>query len=433
MSDYMFMLESHLTGPQNHALAQVVSVAQDVGINIFLSGGAVRDMLGGFAVRDLDFVVEGNPSKLTKALLQAGAVQIDADDLRKAIEFRFPTGVAVGIAMSAREKYAKAGGKPQMVAAPIYDHLRTRDFTVNAIALSLNRGSRGLLIDPTNGISDLNQRELRTISNYTLYDNPARILRLIRLQVRLGFTIEPRTQQQYANVREAGIEQMLGPDALRQELVRCANEPNPGDLMKALDQENLLRLFSPALTGAKINHAGFQKLQKAMQLIPYGIDINADMRGIFLTVLTERLTPKERSAFAKASGLTRQDTDQWQKLEPRAKKLEKQLAAAGLNRASQVYALLASRPGDEILFLLCRSNQRLVLDRLRNHLQKYLLTAQEVTQTDVVAKGGKPGTPKFDVIRKELIAARLDGRIRKPAPPPVVEPPVVAAAQRRFN
>ena len=145
----MFMLESHLTGPQNHALAQVVSVAQDSGINIFLSGGAVRDMLGGFAVRDLDFVVEGNPSKLTKALLQAGAVQIDADDLRKAIEFRFPTGVAVGIAMSAREKYAKAGGKPQMTAAPIYDHLRTRDFTVNAIALSLNRGSRGLLIDPT--------------------------------------------------------------------------------------------------------------------------------------------------------------------------------------------------------------------------------------------------------------------------------------------
>ncbi len=433
MSDYMFMLESHLTGPQNQALAQVVSVAQDAGINIFLSGGAVRDMLGGFAVRDLDFVVEGNPTKLTKLLVQAGAVQTGADDLRKTLDFRFPTGVIVGIAMSAREKYAKAGGKPQVTAAPIYDHLRTRDFTINAIALSLNRGSRGLLIDPTNGISDLNQRELRTISNYTLYDNPARILRLIRLQVRLGFTIEPRTQQQYANVREAGIEQMLGPDALRQELVRCAMEPNAGDLVKALDQENLLRLFSPALTGAKINHAGFQKLQKAMQLIPYGIDINADMRGIFLTIFTEKLTPKERIAFAKASGLTRQDMDQWRKLEPRAKKLEKQLAASGLNRASQVYALLASRPGDEILFLLCRSNQRLVLDRLRNHLQKYLLMAQEVTQADVVAKGGQPGTPKFEVIRKELIAGRLDGRIRKPAPPPVVEAPVAVAAQRRFN
>lgn len=432
MSDYMFMLESHLTGPQNHALAQVVAAAQSAELNLFLSGGAVRDMLGGFAIRDLDFVVEGNPSKLAKALQHAGATPGTTDEARKILEFRFSSGIAVGIAMSAREKFAKAGGKPQVTPGPIYDHLRTRDFTVNAIALSLNRGSRGLLIDPNNGISDLNQRELRAISNYTLYDNPVRILRLIRLQVRLGFTIEPRTQQQYANVREAGIERTLTPEMLRMELVRCANEPNPADLIRALDQENLLSLFSPALAGAKINHAGFQKLQKAMQLIPYGININADMLGVFLSILTEKLSPKERSAFIKASGLKAADVQLWQKLEPRARKLEKQLSASGLSRASQVYGLVASRPGDEILYLLCRSNQRLVLDRLRNHLQKYVLVAQEVTNADVIAKGGKPGTPKFETLRKEIINARLDGRVRKPAPP-IVEAPVAVAATRRFN
>ncbi|MDQ6707059.1 MAG: CCA tRNA nucleotidyltransferase, partial [Acidobacteriota bacterium] len=75
----------------------------------------------------------------------------------------------------------------------IYDDLRRRDFTVDAIALSLNRGSRGLLVDPVNGLADLERRELRTAYPLAFSDNPARLLRLVRLHHRLGFTIEERT------------------------------------------------------------------------------------------------------------------------------------------------------------------------------------------------------------------------------------------------
>ena len=432
MSDYMFMLESHLTSHQNRALSVVVNSAQEAGLNLFLSGGAARDMFGGFPVRDLDFVVEGNPQKLVKALQKGGGAVSATDEVRKQIECLFPSGVTVGIAMSASEKYAKTGGKAQITPAPIYDHLRSRDFTVNAIALSLGRGSRGLLIDPTNGMSDLNQRELRAISNHGLYDNPSRILRLVRLQVRLGFAIEARTQQQYANARKAEVEKYITPADLRMELLRSAGEPNPVELLKAMEREHLLPLFSPALAGAKVNHAGFQKLQKGMQLIPYGVDFHVDWLGLFLLLFTEKLSVKERATLVKATGLTKQDLNLWQRLEPRAKKLERLMMSPKLGKASQVYATLSAAPGDEILYLLCRSEKRLVLDRLRNHLQKYLMTAHEVTDADIIAKGGQPGTLKFEAIRRDFIAGRLDGRIRKPAPPPVPEP-VPVAAVRRFN
>ena len=79
---------------------------------------------------------------------------------------------------------------------------RGRDFTINSIALSLNPASRGLLLDPNNGVGDLERRELRAVSNYTLYDDPIRLLRMLRFKVRLGFTIEERTKMQYDNARE---------------------------------------------------------------------------------------------------------------------------------------------------------------------------------------------------------------------------------------
>ncbi len=432
MSDYMFMLESHLTGPQSRVVSQIVSAAQEAGLNIFLAGGAVRDMFGGFPVRNLDFLVEGSPLRMVKALEKSGAKPVSTDEARKLTELRFSEGIIASVSMSRQETYAKTGGKVQIKAAPIYDHLRSRDFTVNAIALSLSKGSRGLLIDPTNGVGDLESRELRTISNYAFYDEPGRILRMIRLQVRLGLSIEAKTQGQYENAREAGMEKHISSAILHQELLHVAAEPNPGEVIAAWDREKLLTLFSPALAGAKINTAGFQKLQKAMQLVPYGMDLQLNPLGLFLNILTEKLTPKDVTGLVKATALTKAEQNLWKTLPVRAKKLEKALASAKIKKASQIYELLSVTPGDEILFLLCRSQQRLIVDRLKNFLQKYLITAQEVTEADVVEKGGVPGSKQYESIRKNVIAGRLDGRIRKPAPPPE-EPVVATTTARRFN
>src|SRR6476659_4627871 len=147
MSDYMFMLENHLTAAQNRVLAEVMKAAVEANVNVFLTGGAVRDMLGGFPIRDLDFTVEGNALKLAKTVAdQLGAEIVLTDSNRKVAELVSPEGVTFEISMARRERYGKTGGKPQVTPATIHDDLRRRDFTINALALSLNRASRGLLI-----------------------------------------------------------------------------------------------------------------------------------------------------------------------------------------------------------------------------------------------------------------------------------------------
>ncbi len=432
MSDYMFMLESHLTAAQNRVAAQVAAVAGEMDLNVYLVGGAVRDMLGGFPVRDLDFVVEGNPVKLVKALEKKGAQITAQDSTRKSYDLLFPGHISASLGIAREEKYAKTGKKPTIRPATIYEHLRSRDFTINAVALSLSRGSRGLLIDPTNGAGDLVARELRAISGYAFYDEPARMLRMARLQVRLGLTVEPRTLSHFENAREARVQRHISPAALRREILHIAEEPNPGEVIRSIEKAQLLTLFGPMLAGAKVNHAGFQKLQKALQAIPYGTDLGIEKLGIFLLTLAEPLAPKERAALVKASNLTHADVAAWQKLEARAKKLERALKSASLKKPSHVYRALRDAPGDEILFLLARSAERLVQDRLKNYLQKYIVTAQEVTDADVAAKGAVPGSPKFKKVREDMIFARLDARPKRiPVPEPVVAAP--ATAQRRFN
>jgi tRNA nucleotidyltransferase/poly(A) polymerase len=431
MSDYMFMLDSHLNSEQSKVLARIRDAAANGGLNLFLTGGAMRDMLGGFPIRDLDFTLEGNAIKFAKTIAAESHAEIlSIDEHKKSVELRFPSGVTAEIAMARQEKYGKPGAKPTIQPATIHEDLRGRDFTVNSIGLSLSKASYGLLLDPSNGLADLERKELHAVTNYALYDDPSRLLRLIRLKARLGYQISERTLSQYRNVREAGLEAKIPPVALEKELRQIASDPAALEILQALDQENLLTLFSPGLTGPKLNISGFQKLNKAKQLIPFGGDFKIDHFPLFIYLLTEKLAPKERSQLLHATGLTKRDLDAALRLDTNARKLERALTSAKLQKPSALYAALSKVPGEEILFLLMRSNQRIVVDRLRNYLQKYLPTAQEITDAVVEEHGGKRGTPKFLKIRNELIATRLDSRPRKPAPveaaptpPPVATPP----------
>jgi tRNA nucleotidyltransferase (CCA-adding enzyme) len=421
MSDYMFMLDSHLSGAQSKALAEVRQAAEHANLNLFLTGGAMRDMMGGFPIRDLDFTIEGGSAKFAKIVAQkAKAEIITIDESRKCAELRFRGDVTASISTARQEKYAKPGAKPQFEPATIHEDLRGRDFTVNAIALSLSKGSRGLLLDPTNGLGDLSRKELRAISNYTLYDDPSRILRMIRLRTRLGFTVDERTLSQYQNVREAKLETKIPYTALERELGQIALDPLAGDILKALEDENLLYLISPALSGPKLNLQGFQKLQKARQLLPSGIDIPVENYALFLFILFEKLSSKERAQMIATLHLPKAHVDAAARLEARASKVEKSLATAKLQRPSALFFMLSNVPGEIILFLLMRSGQRLVLDRLKNYLQKYLPAAQEITEKDVLERGAQPGTPKFAKLQQQMVAARLDARPKKVV---VEEPP----------
>ncbi|HTS28758.1 MAG TPA: hypothetical protein VMH81_22965 [Bryobacteraceae bacterium] len=434
MSDYIYMLESHLSPDQNRVVADVQTAAAQAGMNVFLTGGAMRDMLAGFRIRDLDFVVEGNALKVAKAVSDGTGAQIlSSDELRKSAELVFPSGVTAQVVMSHHEKHGRTGSKPQITPVTIQEDLRGRDFTCNAIALSLNKASRGLLLDPMNGLADIERRELRSVSSYGFYDDPSRLLRLARFQIRLEYGVEERTRMQVANAREAEVEKSIPARTLGEELKRISAEDKPAEILRVLDEYGLVTLFSPGLSGEKLNLAGVGRLEKIIRLLPEDTVSQAVRLGPFLYALTEKLTPKEKHALVAATNLHKPEVDLWQKLEVRAKKLESALRSARIRKASQVYHLVSAAKPDEVLFLMYHSGLKPVQERLKNYFQKHLLAIQEITPEEWASVEGKPGTPRYEKARHDFITKRLDRRApRKPEPlPEPPPPPVVEVAARR--
>jgi tRNA nucleotidyltransferase/poly(A) polymerase len=436
MSDYIFMLESHLSTDQSRAVEVVQAAAAQANVNLFLTGGAMRDMLAGLRIRDLDFVIEGNPAKVTKAVTEAvGARVVSEDDQRKAVELALSSGVTLQIAMACHAKYSRTGAKPQFVPATIQEDLRGRDFTCNAIALSLNRASRGLLLDPMNGLADIERRELRLTSPYGFYDDPSRLLRLQRFRVRLGFAIEERTQMQVANAREAEVEKLIPPRVLGEELRHIGLEDNPAEILRALDEAGLLVLFSPALTGSKLNWQGLTKLEKLVRLTPDEPRFRNARLATFLYTFTDKLGPRDKQAVVKSTELTKSELERFHKLDATSRKLEQALRSVRIRKPSQVYFLLAKARPDEILFLLYRSSYKPVQERIRNYFQKYLPAIQELPPEEWAAAESKAGPRRnAEKVREEVITNLLDRRPRPSSHPPnpmSPPPPVVEAAGLR--
>ena len=153
MPDYIYLMENRLSGDQQHALRQLREAAREAGMILFLTGDAVRDLTSGHAVRDLEVAVHGNALKLKKISEKLGGKVWGENEASKSLYLCFPGTVRVDVVSTHRVEYPKSG-RGVFHAASIQEDLRRRDFTVNAMAISLNEGSFGLLMDPLNGVGN---------------------------------------------------------------------------------------------------------------------------------------------------------------------------------------------------------------------------------------------------------------------------------------
>src|ERR1700758_5559855 len=193
MPDYIYLLENRLSADQRNALRQLREVTREAGILLFLTGDAVRDLTSGHAVRDIEVAVQGNALKLKKDIEKLGGKIWGEDEASRSLYLCFPGTVRVDLVSTHRREYPKPG-KPTFHFSAIQEDLRRRDFTVNAMAISLNEGSFGLLMDPLNGAADIEGRILRLVSNYGFLDDPSLLIRATRYRARLGWEMDLRTQ-----------------------------------------------------------------------------------------------------------------------------------------------------------------------------------------------------------------------------------------------
>src|SRR5262249_47401496 len=265
MADYIYTMEIRLTPDQQKGANLVQEIARAAGMNLYLTGGAIRDIISGFPIRDLDFTVQGNPLRLQKDLEKAGAVLAGIDEDVKTLYLQLPGNVRTEISMARTERYDKIGKPPVIAPATIIEDLRRRDFTFNAMALSLNPGSRGLLMDPFNGVADIEAKLIRVLQNYAFLEDPSRLIRATRFAARFHWPLEERTQARYDAAKEGKYIDHILKSSIGHEIAALAHEDDPLHVVKMLEKECWLEILHDKWTSAKVDVNGISALMKTRQ------------------------------------------------------------------------------------------------------------------------------------------------------------------------
>src|SRR5438105_88743 len=431
MADYIYTMEIRLTPDQQKGANLVQEVARTAGMNLYLTGGAVRDIISGFPIRDLDFTVQGNPHKLQKELERSGAVIAAADEELKTLFLQLPGNVRAEISMARTERYDKVGKPPVVAPATIIEDLRRRDFTINAMALSLNAGSRGLLMDPFNGAADIEAKLIRVLHNYAFVEDPSRLIRATRFAARFHWPLEERTQARYDSAKENKYIEHISDKAIGQEIEQLAYEDDPLHIVRVLEKEDWLKVLSAHWTTAKVDTNGLSQLMKTRQQMNE-LGYQPDPAPAVMYFLTSRLTDKEIADMRKL--IPRKTlVEAWKDLEDNAKDLARKLTGKESATPSRTWQVLSSARPEMILFLAVTARQQAVLQKIKNFFTKWRQVQQKIPLPEMTELHITPQLPQYPKIAQDVFMLLLDGKLRsrtetlkflKPfAPPPPPPPP----------
>src|SRR5208282_2636410 len=431
MADYIYTMEIRLTPDQMKGVNLVQDIARAAGITLYLTGGAIRDIISGFTIRDLDFTVQGNPLKLQKDFERAGAQIAGHEDDTRTLFLVLPGNVRAEIAMARSETYEKVGRPPAITPASIQDDLRRRDFTVNAMALSLNEGSRGLLLDPFNGVADIEAKLLRILHNYSFVEDPSRLIRATRFAARFHWPMEERTQLRYNAAKENNYIEHISRSAVGHEIAQLAHEDDPLNVVRTLEKEDWLKVLHPHWTTAKVDTNGLSQLMKTrQQLVDLGYTV--DPSPAVMHFLTAKLADKDISDLRRQ--IPRKDLiESWRDIEDHAKELAKRLTGKEAATPSRTWNLLSGARPEMILFLAVTARQQTVAQKIKNFLTKWRQVQQRIPLPEMTELLITPALPEYPKIARDVFMLLLDGKLRsrtetlkflKPfAPPPPPPPP----------
>ena len=431
MADYIYTMEIRLTPDQSKGVNLVQEVARAAGITLYLTGGAIRDNISGFTIRDLDFTVQGNPLKLQKDFEKAGAQIAGHDEDVRSLFLVLPGNVRAEIGMAHTETYEKVGKPPVIAPSSIQEDLRRRDFTVNAMALSLNEGSRGLLLDPFNGVADIEAKLLRILHNYSFVEDPSRLIRATRFAARFHWPLEEKTQQRFDAAKENKYIEHISRSAIGHEIAQLAHEDDPLSVIRALEKEDWLKVLHPHWSSAKVDTNGLALLMKTrQQMVDLGYTV--DPSAAVMHFLTARLSDKDISDLRRL--IPRKDLiEAWRDIEDHAKDLAKRLTGKEAATPSRTWNLLSVSRPEMVLFLAVTAKNQSVALKIKNFLTKWRQVQQRIPLPEMTELLITPQLPEYPKIARDVFMLLLDGKLRsrtetvkflKPfAPPPPPPPP----------
>ncbi|MBM3125950.1 MAG: CCA tRNA nucleotidyltransferase [Chloroflexi bacterium] len=248
-------------------LFRVANQAEKLGMNIYLVGGIIRDLLLDRRVEEMDVVVEGDAGKLGLRLHNEHGGKLTRHHRFKTATWFYSESGALDLVTARSETYPTPGALPVIETASILDDLRRRDFTINAMAAKVEKEQPGELLDIFNGRSDLDRKIIRILHRRSFVDDPTRMLRALRYEQRYGFRIDDGTSE-CMNSEALKILSGMSGERIRYEFESILREKHPAGMMRRAQELGLLRAFNPELPAF---NPSYELLLESVPPIEFGI------------------------------------------------------------------------------------------------------------------------------------------------------------------
>jgi tRNA nucleotidyltransferase (CCA-adding enzyme) len=392
-------------------IRQAGVLADDMGLQVYLVGGFVRDLLLGVGHFDVDLVVEGDGIHFAQECARRLSLKVVTHGRFGTAALHGPDGFKADITSARKETYEKPAALPSVSKGGIKDDLFRRDFTINAMAIGINQNSYGEVFDFYGGRRDLEKKTVRALHPLSFIDDPTRILRAMRFEKRLSFRMEPRT---LAWIREALGRQMLfsvQKHRLRDELVLIFKEHRPVSVLKRLWELCGYSFISPGLVYRDGWNAAHTRIQEAARWFTAHavhkryLDTYVMLMCLFFEGVAMKRLKETMLAFAFHKGESRRILS----YRKNAAALERRLAKRDL-RPSGVYRLLEPLAYEVVVLVYALTAKKRVKERIRDYLLVYHGTRLHVRGEDLALLGSRPG-PHFKKILTTLLYAKVDGKL----------------------
>lgn len=260
--DVVKLMEEQLAQEVLELLQEVGRIADSLQYIVYLVGGVVRDLLLGHPSEDIDLMVEGDGIHFAKEVAARLGGKVTAHEKFGTATWIVKPGFKLDVTTARREYYDYPAALPTVEWSDLREDLFRRDFTVNAMAIQLNGGKYGCVIDYFSGYPDLERRVVRTLYNLSFVEDPTRILRAVRFEQRLGFVMDSQTQE--LAVTAAHMISSVGEGRIATELKLLFREEHP---LEAIERLSYLGIWDYLIGDDLVNGQTMRHLKNYHQLL----------------------------------------------------------------------------------------------------------------------------------------------------------------------
>ncbi|OPY67128.1 MAG: CCA-adding enzyme [Syntrophorhabdus sp. PtaU1.Bin050] len=403
------LMEERLDRKTLKKLVDMGALADTLGYHAFLVGGFVRDLLLRNENNDIDIVIEGDGILFAEEMAKRFGVKVRPHKEFATAKIIYPDGFRIDIATARLEYYRAPAALPVVEHSSLKLDLHRRDFTINTLAISLNKNIFGQLIDFFGAQRDIKEKTIRVLHNLSFVEDPTRVFRAIRFEHRFGFQIGKHTMNLIKNAVKMDFLSKLRGKRISVELSHIMREDTPEKILKRLQELDLMKFVSPHLAFDKDKEKLFHRMHTVLQwyeLLYQGKPCNT--QAFWVLGLVDHMTFPQIEDFCRRMEMTESFKGRILENSNRLRNVMMRLPSAmHTMTTSEIYNLLEPLSQEVKLFIMAKTKSDEIKKAISNYVTYKDVMKPVFTGKDLKKLGIKEG-PVYKEILERLKNAKID-------------------------